>query len=454
MAEADDKADDKTEFTCTTGSTTPSTASLPRCVCGWKNCRKYSKVFRGKQHELLNGVIRVKFSQRNKPSLVLKEAWDRALQVDELKRNNWNDEIIKYTVARHHFTEALIKAYVETKSDWDWREILTPQKARELLFELKKADSVQISEDETGFLKVPNVPKEHVRGITHNLKDDSSRSSFVSLGSSASELDLMFPSVSSPTAVKKVNNYLPTYLTPATKKRINTIRVSWQESDASESSSHENEGAALSAELEMLYRKITKLKNLYNKKFTELKDQNQKLNEEKKAEMAMGIGQMKLLTEVVRSEKTSEINRVDELNQQLAEIQARAEYFEGEAKRLETELETAREEHISVKTFHQQSIENLKEEISYETGPTIMEMQQAVDILKQEKIVLEKENETLLQQNRIQRIAIKTLESSIDFDSPEGEPQTPNSASLQAELLDQVVRRRQQEKWWTSLLHR
>ena len=248
-----------------------------------------------------------------------------------------------------------------------------------------------------------------------------------------------------------------------TKKRINTVRASWQESDASDSSTHENEGTALSAELEMLYHKITKLKNLYNKKITELKDQNQKLNEEKKAEMEMGIGQMKLLTEVVRSEKTSEINRVDELNQQLAEIQARAEYFEGEAKRLETELETAREEHISVKTFLQQSIENLKEEISslkknrnlaYETGPTIMELQQTVEILKQEKIVLVKENETLLQQNRIQRIDIKSLETSIDFDSPEGEPQTPSSASVQAELLDQVVRRRQQEKWWTSLLHR
>ena len=59
---------------------------------------------------------------------------------------------------------------------------------------------------------------------------------------------------------------------------------------------------------------------------------------------------------------TAVILRVDVstmVNQQLAEIQARAEYFEGEAKRLETELETAREEHISVKTFLQQSIENL-----------------------------------------------------------------------------------------------
>jgi len=52
--------------------------------------------------------------------------------------------------------------------------------------------------------------------------------------------------------------------------------------------------------------------------------------------------------------------------------------------------------------------------LPFENGPT-MKVQQAVEILKQEKIALEKEKETLLQQNGIQRIAIESLESTIDL---------------------------------------
>lgn len=141
---------------------------LPRCICNWKSCRSYMRNFRDSEppHEIFNGVVKMKFKQGDEKSTKLKEAWDRYLQPEDSKRENWKDGEIKYHVARHHFTETLIREHLGNKKNWDWTALVAADDAEVWLFELSEEDSCLIPDtEEIGYLKVPNVSKQHVKSF-------------------------------------------------------------------------------------------------------------------------------------------------------------------------------------------------------------------------------------------------------------------------------------------------
>jgi hypothetical protein len=184
---------------------------LPKCFCNWKHCRTYQKAFREFKHPLFNGVIKLKFVKNDRKSLALKATVDRTLHVDATKRNEWREAAAasasadnnnnnnndnyelqcRYYVARHHFTEALIKQYLGDRRAWDWNEPLSMSKASKFLWSLDRQD-VYHSEDEveedidddddeneedapTRYVQAPNVPKDQVREMLKKLKEESRR---------------------------------------------------------------------------------------------------------------------------------------------------------------------------------------------------------------------------------------------------------------------------------------
>lgn len=158
---------------------------LPKCFCNWKNCRTYQKALREYKHPLYNGVIKVKFTKDSHKTMALKAAVDRTLEVEAGKRNDWVDNMCRYYIARHHFTEALMKQYLADRRAWDWAEPLTMKEAKTLLWSLDRQD-VYHSDDEDSeedsekeedprYVQVPNVPKEQVRDLLKKLKSQKKK---------------------------------------------------------------------------------------------------------------------------------------------------------------------------------------------------------------------------------------------------------------------------------------
>jgi hypothetical protein len=166
---------------------------LPKCFCNWKNCRTYQKALREYKHPLFNGVIKLKFIKGDRKSSALKAAVDRTLHVDSGKRNEWKPAAAgegesssspqcRYYVARHHFTEALMKQYLADRRAWDWNDPLSMKEAKTFLWSLDRQD-VYHSEDEaeddeedddtpTRYVQAPNVPKEQVREMLKKIKEE------------------------------------------------------------------------------------------------------------------------------------------------------------------------------------------------------------------------------------------------------------------------------------------
>lgn len=178
-----------------------SSTSLAECVCSWKHCRSYSKVFQSKEYDVYCGFIHLEFREDEKASQVVKHAWDRYLRVRKATREAWKGSgSCVYVVARHHFTKAMITESLEDEK-WNWKIPISADRAKVLLFELNDADSVKRkSSGEVGYLKVPDMPKNEVsnlvcelRGLDGGDNDEDSNigkislhsevSSFVSLGS-------------------------------------------------------------------------------------------------------------------------------------------------------------------------------------------------------------------------------------------------------------------------------
>jgi hypothetical protein len=155
---------------------------LPKCFCNWKHCRTYQKALREYKHTLFNGVIKLKFLKNERRSMALKESVDRTLHVDSQKRNEWKmidgEMTCRYYVARHHFTEALMKEYWQDRRGYDWNEPLTMKQAKNLLWSLDRQD-VYNSDDEDDdeddddrYVQSPNVPKEQVREMLKKIKEE------------------------------------------------------------------------------------------------------------------------------------------------------------------------------------------------------------------------------------------------------------------------------------------
>lgn len=169
------------------GAVGPPPTALPKCFCNWRFCRTYQKAFREFKHPFYNGVIKLKFYDNDPRSKTLKASIDRALNVESTKRNDWkevpsngapgcvpvNTSYCRYYVARHHFTEKIMKHYLNDKRSWDWNKPLTQEEAEQYLYTLDSEDIYDDGEGngETYYVQTPNVPKDHVRELLKRLKD-------------------------------------------------------------------------------------------------------------------------------------------------------------------------------------------------------------------------------------------------------------------------------------------
>ena len=151
--------------------TTKSAASakgLPKCVCSWKNCRTYQKAYRSYGHPVLDGIVKVKFIKGDTASIPLKASVDRTLKIPKEKRQDWKpakgEEIIRYNIARHHFTEAHIKRYLEDPKRYKWTSLFSAAEAKKYLFKLDPKETLSLGNaSDVYYVQCPNVSKDHVK---------------------------------------------------------------------------------------------------------------------------------------------------------------------------------------------------------------------------------------------------------------------------------------------------
>lgn len=159
----------------------PSKSSvIPKCVCSWKNCRVYQKFFR--DHPVLEGVVRLKFTSTEPESMALKASIDRNLKVSESRVQDRKpgkhpgQEVIKYNVACHHWTEQHVRKY---KSDPKHYSFVKPFSVHGAAKYLYKVDERETFKDPTGrereplYLQSPLVPKEAVKNLFYQIKEDT-----------------------------------------------------------------------------------------------------------------------------------------------------------------------------------------------------------------------------------------------------------------------------------------
>ena len=180
-----------------------NSTALPKCFCNWKHCRTYQKTFREYKHATLNGVVKLKFTKGVPKSMAFKAVVERTLHVPQEKRNDWRPEVpeggasadpnnsntptptggdyVRYYVARHHFTEALMKQYLADRRAWDWNEPLSLKQAKTFLWSLDRHDiykdpnvnadnNDEEEEEDLKYMQAPNVPKDQVRDCLRQLK--------------------------------------------------------------------------------------------------------------------------------------------------------------------------------------------------------------------------------------------------------------------------------------------
>eukprot|EP00429_Kryptoperidinium_foliaceum_P036939 CAMPEP_0176168620 /NCGR_PEP_ID=MMETSP0120_2-20121206/86300_1 /TAXON_ID=160619 /ORGANISM="Kryptoperidinium foliaceum, Strain CCMP 1326" /LENGTH=208 /DNA_ID=CAMNT_0017506333 /DNA_START=329 /DNA_END=952 /DNA_ORIENTATION=- len=164
---------------------------LPKCFCNWKKCREYQKALRKFKHPLFSGVIKLKFQALDPRSMAFKDAVDRTLNVEESKKEDWkpteggsgpDDLTCRYYVARHHFTEELMKDYLADRRAWDWTQPLTRKQAKEYLWSLDE-DDIYMSEEEEEesasqeerYVQAPNVSRDQVKEIVRQAQEDFRR---------------------------------------------------------------------------------------------------------------------------------------------------------------------------------------------------------------------------------------------------------------------------------------
>jgi len=159
-------------------SVATNSQAIPRCVCGWKNCRTYQKAFREGKHSVFDGVIRVRFGSSNPDAMALKESIDRTLNVRPEKANDWKQgkktgqEMCKYTIARHHFTEKHIRKYLKEPTTYSFTKPFSVHGAKKYLYAMDPKESYQ--KDPNGdkfYLQCPNVPKEVVKQSFFSMKE-------------------------------------------------------------------------------------------------------------------------------------------------------------------------------------------------------------------------------------------------------------------------------------------
>jgi len=156
--------------------------NLPKCICSWPNCRGFQKVYREAQHPVFDGVIKLRFVKNHPASQALKDSIDRVLQVPEAKANDWKPGkregqfIIRYYIARHHYTERHIQKYLGDPQNFSFLKPFSVHGAKKYLYTVDPNETFQFAEaqqqTEALYLQCPNVPKEVVQVSVNELTGD------------------------------------------------------------------------------------------------------------------------------------------------------------------------------------------------------------------------------------------------------------------------------------------
>ena len=138
------------DATVMTSKSAASAKGLPKCVCSWKNCRTYQKAYKSYGHSILDGIVKVKFIKGDTASIPLKASVDRTLKVPKEKRQDWKpakgEELIRYNIARHHFTEAHIQRYCQDPKRYRWTSLFSEAEAKKYLFKLDPKETMSLGD--------------------------------------------------------------------------------------------------------------------------------------------------------------------------------------------------------------------------------------------------------------------------------------------------------------------
>jgi hypothetical protein len=165
--------------------------SIPKCVCGWKNCRVYQKAYREAKHVVMDGVIKLRMSRNDPEQAALKSSIDRALKVTPTKRHDWKTDsrhqqssqggqgapasspgdYIKYTIARHHWTEKHMMKYLYDPENYSFSKPFSVHGANKYLYTVDQRETIKLEADgDLLYLQTPTVPKEIVKQHFMDLK--------------------------------------------------------------------------------------------------------------------------------------------------------------------------------------------------------------------------------------------------------------------------------------------
>ena len=135
--------------------------SVPKCCCSWSNCRNWQRQLHENDHPCWNGVVTIAWDDDKRNDL--KSAWDTILQVKESKRRR-----MSYTVAQHHFSQALLLKMKKSGEAWDWTDLLNKNQAQKYNFSVNKAYSKKVDE-KIRYWKLPDVSKDFVSGVVEDF---------------------------------------------------------------------------------------------------------------------------------------------------------------------------------------------------------------------------------------------------------------------------------------------
>jgi hypothetical protein len=174
---------------------------LFKCSCSWKNCRAYQKAFRQIQHDVFDGVIKVKIMEDNPESIAYLQCLQRTLGIDQ--KTEWKDALAtatpqqqqpnsdldpnkeaqtnrrfcRYIIAKHHFTEQHIRKYESKNKIFSFTKPFSYHGAKKYLYKVDPREtyvapstsSSIIDPEEALYLQCPNVPSDVVKGTYHKI---------------------------------------------------------------------------------------------------------------------------------------------------------------------------------------------------------------------------------------------------------------------------------------------
>lgn len=174
------KAEERSEVQgAAKGGAANKASAIPRCVCSWKNCRVYQKVFRG--HPVWDGVVKLKFATNEPETMALKASIDRNLKVPASKADDWkpgkhpDQELAKYNVACHHWTEQHIRKYRADPKHFSFVKPFSVHGAAKYLYKVDSKETFRDPGGETDellYLQAPLVPKDVVKNLFYQIKDE------------------------------------------------------------------------------------------------------------------------------------------------------------------------------------------------------------------------------------------------------------------------------------------